>query len=130
MLSKTLIVWPMLHFPIYLADYDQGTIQFHTFCQSKKSSKFSFRYITFYYFKDFLKISIMDNRVWPISSFQKNDQTAFELRCTSQNFYHRLYVLNHIVLPCIFYTSFCEKLYSFLYFHQKLYFFLYLHHFK
>ena len=52
MLSKTLMVWPTLHFPIFLADCDQGTIKFDVFCQSKKSIKFSFRLITFYYFKD------------------------------------------------------------------------------
>ena len=49
----------------------------------------------------------MDNTVWPISSFQKkkkkNDQTVFELRCTSQTFYQKLYVLNHIVLASILY---------------------------
>ena len=47
----------------------------------------------------------MDNRVWPISSFQKKkkDQTAFDLRCTYQNFYQRLYVLNYIVLSSILY---------------------------
>ena len=33
-----------------------------------------------------LKILIMNNTVRPISSFQKNDHTAFELRCTSQYF--------------------------------------------
>ena len=51
-----------------------------------------------------LKVSILDNTVWPISSFQKkkkNDQTAFELRCTSQTFCQKLYVLNHIVLSSI-----------------------------
>ena len=48
----------------------------------------------------------MGNTVWPISSFQKKkkiDQTVFELRCTSQTFYQKLYVLNHIVLASILY---------------------------
>ena len=40
--------------------------------------------------------SIMDDTVWPISSFQnKIDQTAFELRCTFKTFIQKLHILNH-----------------------------------
>ena len=48
-----------------------------------------------------------------MSSFQKkNDQTAFELRCTSQNVYVKLYVLNHIVLSSILYKFPRKALFS------------------
>ena len=104
MLSKTLMVWPTLHFPIFLADCDQGTIKFDVFCQSKKSIKFSFRLITFYYFKDLNNFNHGQYGLTHIvlSKKKKKNQTAFELRCTFlQNFYQRLYVLNHVVLSSI-----------------------------
>ena len=43
---------------------------------------------------------------------KKNDQTAFELRCTSQNVYVKLYVLNHIVLSSILYKFPRKALFS------------------
>ena len=101
MSSKTLMVWPTLHFPIFLADWDQGTIKFDVFCKSKKSIKFSLRLITFYYFKDLKNFNHGQYGLIHIVLSKKKDQTAFELRCTFQNFYQRLYVLNHIVLSSI-----------------------------
>ena len=55
-------------------------------------------------------------------SFKKNDQTAFELHCTSQNFYQRLYVLNHIVLSSSLY-KFPRKALFFSLFSSKAVFF-------
>ena len=81
------MVWPTLHFPIFLADCDQRRIQFDSFCQSKKSIKFSFRLITFYYLKTFKNFQLWTIRFDPYCPFKKNYQTAFELCCTSQNFY-------------------------------------------
>ena len=34
---KTLMVWPTLHFPIFLADCDQGTIQFDAFFVNQRN---------------------------------------------------------------------------------------------
>ena len=67
-------------FSIFLADCDQGTIQFDAFCQWKKSIKFSFRLITFYYFKDF---NHGQYGLTHIVLSKKKDQTAFKLCCTS-----------------------------------------------
>ena len=65
------MVWPTLHSPIFLADCDQGTIQFDAFCQSKKSIKFSFRLITFYYFKDFQSWTIQFDQYCPFKKKKK-----------------------------------------------------------
>ena len=81
------MVWPTLHFPIFLADCDQRKIQFDSFCQSKKSIKFSFRLITFYYLKTFKNFQSWTIGFDPYCAFKKNYQTALELCCTSQNFY-------------------------------------------
>ena len=100
------MVWPTLHFPIFLADWDQGTIKFDVFCKSKKSIKFSLRLITFYYFKDLKNFNHGQYGLTHIvlsKKKKKNDQTVFELRCTSQTFYQKLYVLNHIVRASILY---------------------------
>ena len=102
------MVWPMLHFPIFLADRDYGAMQFDAFCQSKKSIKFSFIHLLLLQ-KKFQSWTI---RFDPYRPFKKKNQNAFELRCASQNFYQNLYVLNHIVLSSILYKFPRKTLFS------------------
>ena len=78
-----------------------------------------------------LKVSILDNTVWPISSFQKKKKKWSNCVWTA------LYFSNFLP-ETIRFKSYSSLKYfikgstksSFLYFHQKLYFFLYLHHFE
>ena len=125
MLSKALMVWPALHFPIFAADCDQGTIQFDAFCQSKKSFKVSFRLITFYYFKDLKKIQSWTIQFDPYRPFKK----MIKLHCTSQNFYQTIRLESYSPLMYFIQVSTKSSI-LFSIFMKSCIFFLYLHYFK
>ena len=131
MLSKTLMVRPMLHFPIFVTDCDQGTVQFDAFFVNQRNlSSFHSDLQPFITWGTFKKLQSWTTRFDPYRPFKtKNDQTGFELHYTSQNVYQRLYVSNHIVASNILY-KFPQKALFFSPFLSKAIFFLYLHHFK
>ena len=126
------MVWPTLHFPIFLADCDQGTIQFDAFLSIKEIYQVFIQVYNLLLLERLLK-NILQSwtiRFDPYCPFKtKNDQTAFELHYTSQNFYQILYVSSHIVISSILY-KFPQKVLFFFLFLSKAVFFLYLHHFK
>ena len=116
MSSKTLMVWPTLHFPIFLADWDQGTIKFDVFCKSKKSIKFSLRLITFYYFKDLknfnhgqyglihivLSKKKRSNCVWTTLYFSKFLPETIRFKSYSPLNYFKQVSTKSFILFCIF----------------------------
>ena len=73
----------------------------------------------------FKKNSIMDNTVWPISSFQK----MIELHCTSQNFYQTIRLESYSPLKYFRQVSTKSSI-LFSIFMKSCIFFLYLHYFK
>ena len=107
------MVWPTLHFPIFLADCDQGAVQFGAFCQSKKSIKFSFRLTNLL----LLQRLFQSQAMWfdPYCPFKKKKKELHSI-CVLliKTFIQKLY-------SPVFYTSFHKKHHSF---------FLYLHHFR
>ena len=85
--------------------YFQQTVIF----QSKKSIKFSFR---------LTKDEIFNHGQYGLTYIvhsKKNYQTAFEQRCTSQNFYPETLLLNHITLWSISYKLLRKYLIFFLF---------------
>ena len=83
------MIWPTLYFPIFLTDCDFSIKEiYQVFIQAYKRRNFQSWTIRFDPYRPFKK---------------KNYQTAFELRCTSQNFYPETLLLNHITLWSISY---------------------------
>ena len=79
------MTWPTLYFPIFLTDCDFSIKEiYQVFVQAYKRRNFQSWTIRFDPYRPFKK--------------KKNYQTAFELRCTSQNFYPETLLLNHITL--------------------------------
>ena len=126
------MVWPTLHFPIFLADFDQEQYNLMQFLSIKEIYQVFIQVCNLLLLERLLKNILQSWTIWfdPYCSFKtKKDQTAFELHYTSQNFYQRLYVSSHIVVSSILY-KFPQKALFFFLFLSKAVFFLYLHHFK
>ena len=94
-------------------------MQFDTFCQSKKSIKFSFRLITFYYLiQRLLKVqTIWFDPYCPFKKKKKKKKKKLHSNCVF--YFSKLLSRNY---SQVFYASFHKKLYSF--------FFLHLQHFR
>ena len=122
-MSKTLTVWPMLHFPIFLADCDyRGAMQFDTFCQSKKSQVFIQSY-NLLLLQRLLKIfNHGQYGLTHIVLSKKKTKLRSNGVVLHKNFIQELYVLNHIVLSSIFY-KFPRKALFFSLFSSKAAFF-------
>ena len=77
------MIWPTLYFPIFPTDCDFSIKEiYQVFIQAYKRRNFQSWTIRFAH----------------IVHSKKNYQTAFEQRCTSQNFYPEILLLNHITL--------------------------------
>ena len=85
-------------------------MQFDTFCQSKKSIKFSFRLITFYYLiQRLLKVqTIWFDPYCPFKRKKKKKKKKLHSNCVF--YFSKLLSRNY---SQVFYASFHKKLYSF-----------------